>query len=162
MLIFLTSQLISIYLLVFHPFYVGITEVYYNKNSKSLEITLKLFTDDFENALSKHSGRNILLNCDEAIQKYAPLLESYINEKLGIRLAGQKAQLIYLGSEVDDEAIWNYLEVKNIGGLSEIIIRNEIFFEIFENQMHLVHFNVAGKKKSYQLNRRKPEATYSL
>jgi vacuolar-type H+-ATPase subunit F/Vma7 len=159
--IFLSKCLISIYFMGFHPFYVGITEINYNESSHSLEITLRFFTDDFENALSKHSDMNILLTHEDALQKYAPQIERYIKEKLEIILAGKKAHLNYVGSESDEEAIWTYLEVKNIREISEVLIRNEIFFELFDTQMHLVHFNVAGKKKSYQLNRRKPEAKFS-
>ncbi|MCC5931701.1 MAG: hypothetical protein JJU28_20815 [Cyclobacteriaceae bacterium] len=159
--IFLIRYLISIYLLGTHPFYVGITEINYNKNIDNLEITLRLFTDDFENALRNRSGLNILLSNEEALQKYSPLIESYIKEKLRVSFSDKAGEIIFLGSEIDDEAIWSYLEVKNIHGASDIIIRNEIFFELFDTQMHLIHFNIAGKKKSYQLNRKNPEAKFT-
>jgi hypothetical protein len=37
-----------------HPVYVSITEVEYNTIEKSLEVSCKIFTNDFEKALSQH------------------------------------------------------------------------------------------------------------
>ena len=43
-----------------HPFYIAMTDINFNKQDKALEVSVRIFTDDFESALRKHhSGINI-------------------------------------------------------------------------------------------------------
>jgi len=52
----LTSSLIFIlfFCLAFkHPFYLGVIDLKYNSTEKSIQGSIKLFTNDFENALKK-------------------------------------------------------------------------------------------------------------
>lgn len=45
-----------------HPFYVTVTEISHNAGDKNLEISCKIFTDDFETALLKENGVKIDLS----------------------------------------------------------------------------------------------------
>ena len=50
-------------LLGFHPYYVSVTEINHNATDKTLEISCKLFTDDFEKALAdKYKMKVDLIN----------------------------------------------------------------------------------------------------
>ena len=41
-----------------HKFHLGFTQIGYNAQSKSTAITIRLFADDLENALSQRSGES--------------------------------------------------------------------------------------------------------
>ena len=50
----LYQWLIVAYTALIHPFFVSMTDINYNDNNKSLEISVRIFTDDLENTLRKY------------------------------------------------------------------------------------------------------------
>src|SRR6218665_2646707 len=60
----------------FHAFHTSLTEIQYNARDKSLEVTIRLFTDDLENALTKiNNGQKVMIggkndNSDAVLSKY--------------------------------------------------------------------------------------------
>ncbi len=134
-----------------HPIYVSVTEIEYNAKEKNLEISCRIFTDDFEKTLRKyHSGRIDLLN--ESMKKQMePLVKSYIEQHLQIKADGKKLHPEFLGFEQQDEAIASYWQVTGIAAPRQISLFNNLLFEYQEQQMNLVHVTVNGIRKSHRL-----------
>ena len=62
-----------------HPFYVSVTEINHNASEKSLEMSFKFFTDDFEHVLEKSNKAQLDILSDKekaAFDKYIPLYVS--------------------------------------------------------------------------------------
>jgi hypothetical protein len=75
-------SIVLIYLgwLVFsHPFYISLTEIRQNSNSKNLEIAQKIFWDDLEISLSAYH--------QESFDILNPTDEKKLNDKIGIYLS---------------------------------------------------------------------------
>ncbi|WP_207428002.1 DUF6702 family protein [Pedobacter sp. SYSU D00535] len=59
-------QLITSIFALIHPFFVSVTEIRHNEKTKSLEISSKLFFDDFEHALGANYKQKLdILNPSE-------------------------------------------------------------------------------------------------
>ncbi|HXL58320.1 MAG TPA: DUF6702 family protein, partial [Chitinophagaceae bacterium] len=56
--IFLQLLMIA-YVGLIHPFFVSMTDINYNSKEKELEISVRIFTDDFENTLRKYHSTKI-------------------------------------------------------------------------------------------------------
>ena len=54
--------LIPFFDLFAHPIYISVTEVHYDKNSKSCELSIKCFADDLEKALSEWNDEKFQLS----------------------------------------------------------------------------------------------------
>ena len=146
----------------FHPFYISLTEIRYNQNQKSLEIAQKIFWDDLEVALAGiYETKVDFLNPSnrEALEDMA---KSYLLEKNEIMVNGQKINFDYLGFEIEEEAVWFYMEALKVPLPQIVQIRNEVLIEQFEGQQNIVNFYKDQKPKSLILYKGKEIGTLNF
>ncbi|MES1222052.1 MAG: DUF6702 family protein, partial [Bacteroidota bacterium] len=84
-------------------------------------------------------------------KKTEQLVSDYIGKHLKIKVDGKFVSLEFLGYQQEEEAIWNYFEVKNIPSFKTIEIDNDILFESHEQQTNIVHVIKKGKRQSREL-----------
>ena len=144
----------------FHPYFVSVTEIQHNKKEKTLEISCKIFTDDFEKTLRQNYNTRVdLLN---PINKAAmdKLVTDYIKKHLRITADAKALQLQFVGFEKDEEATWCYFQVTNIATLKKVDVTDNLLFEYKKEQINILHVIVNGNRKSTKLDN--PEAIASF
>jgi hypothetical protein len=132
----------------FHPFYISLTEIRYNPENQSLEIAQKIFWDDLEVALAKIYGTKVNFLNPSNRDALEGMVKSYILEKNEIMVNGQKLNLDYLGFEIEEEAVWFYMEALKVPSPNNVQIRNEVLIEHFEGQQNIVNFYLEKSPKS--------------
>lgn len=135
-----------------HPFYISVTEISHNAADKNLEISCKIFTDDFETSLSKSSGTKVDLFNPKNKQAADKQISAYIKRHLNLKLDNKPVVLDFVGFERENEAVWSYFQVPNISAPKKIDIINDLLFESFNQQINLVHVSVGSSRKSTKLN----------
>lgn len=135
-----------------HPFYVSVTEVNHNAIDKNLEISCKVFTDDFESTLSKNYNTKVDLFQPKDKALVEKLISDYIKKHLVIKLNGKPVALEFVGFEREEEAIWSYFQVSNTPAPAKIEIMNNMLYDAFDKQINLMHVSVGGHRKSTKLN----------
>ena len=132
-----------------HPFYLGLTELTY-KGGPTIQLSLRLFTNDLEDALKKTSKKNIDLLNPKNKAEMDSILFSYISQRLSISINSKIKKLDYIGYEKEEESIWAYLEIKNTEVLKAISVENKILYDFLPQQTHivrLVRFDVIDSRK---------------
>ena len=129
-----------------HPFHVSVIEINHNAADKTLEISCKIFTDDFEKILAKNYQRKVDLINPSDKAPMDSLVKKYILSHLVIS-ANDKP-----------EAAYSYIEVENIPVLNKIGISTNIMYDQFEDQVNIMHVIVNGNRKSTKLNFPETEA----
>lgn len=141
-----------------HPLHVSVTEINHNAGEKTLEISCKLFTDDFEKVL----GMNYKTRIDLINPPDRPVMEKLVNQfvqgHLKIEVDGKPVQFHYLGYEKDNDAIYSYFQVNDIPVAKKIEITNSLMHELYSDQINLMHVIVGGKRKSTKLDYPEKEA----
>ncbi len=145
-----------------HPFHVSVTEITHNAPEKTLEISCKIFTDDFEKVLSKNYKTKVDLINPPNKAAMDSLVKKYIFSHLAIKANGRPVQFSYLGFENDHEAAYGYIEVSNITSLSRLDISTSVMYDMFDDQMNIFHVIVNGNRKSTKLNYPDKEAVLSF
>lgn len=135
-----------------HPFYVSTTEVNHNAADKNLEISCRIFTDDFEATLNKAYQSKIDLFNPKDTAAVDKLIFDYIKKHLVIRLDGKPVSFEYVGHEREEESVWSYMQVPNTNTPKKIEISNNILYDAFDQQINIMHVSVAGNRKSAKLN----------
>lgn len=136
-----------------HPFYVSVTEIDLKENS--LQVSMKIFIDDLESTLEKQGKPKLNLgeeNENEYSQEY---IKQYLLPRFYVKVNDELASYKYVGQEVEEDAIWIYLEIKNVTKVKSLEVMNSIITEKYEGQSNLVHTNINGEKKSMVLNKMK-------
>lgn len=145
-----------------HPLHVSVTEINHNAADKTLEISCKLFTDDFEKVLAQNYKTRVdLINPPDrpAMEK---LVNDFVHMHLAIKADGKPVQLSYLGYEKDNDAIYSYFQVENIEAVKKIEVINNILHELFTDQINLMHVIVGGKRKSVKIDYPDKKASFSF
>lgn len=143
-----------------HPFYVSVTEINHNAGDKNLEVSCKIFTDDFETALTKMSGSKVDLFNPKDKAEVEKRIASYLKKHLVIKLDGKPVILEFVGFERENEAVWSYLQVSNTVAPKKMEINNDLLYDAFDKQINLMHVSVGGNRKSTKLNY--PDASVSF
>ena len=131
-----------------HDYHASITEVKFNPRSQTLEVAVKVFTDDLESALTKRSKSKVQYQAASA--KVNELVAAYLQASLTFEVTKGKAlPHRFVGSEEEADAVWIYLEVPvDSKTLDHIYINNKVLTELFADQMNIVNVTYNGKISS--------------
>ena len=123
----------------------------YNPKGKTVEISLRVFSDDLEKALSaNHQNQKFVFEIND---KNDPFVEQYIRKHFIItNPKNQERNYQYIGKEKEGEAIWIYLEMPLIDSLKGSKIQNDVLMEFFDDQTNIVNIFINNDKKSYLYN----------
>jgi hypothetical protein len=144
----------------YHPIFVSVTEIEHNAKDKTLEISSKIFTDDFEKTLRLTYKTYVDLLKPKDKNTMNKLVADYVQKHLQIKVDGKLVTLQFLGYEQDEEGIVSFYEVKNIAAIKKLDITNNILFEYKKEQISIIHTTVNGNKKSTKLVN--PDEKYSF
>ena len=131
-----------------HPFHNSVTEMTYNAKDQVWEISLRLFQDDLEQTMSAVTGKKFkLIPGDDASES---VLDSYLRKHFRFH-AGKQISTPYrwVGSELQQEVVWVYVEIPTSSDLAGSYLENSIFFDEFDDQTNIVQWSFSGQKKSY-------------
>ena len=143
-----------------HPIFVSVTEINHNAASKTLEISCKIFTDDFEQILRLQNKEKIDL-IDPAYKKAMTMrVNTYIQKHLQLKVDDKNVVLQFLGFEQQEEGVISYFQVNNIATVTKLTITDNILYESRPQQMQIIHVMVKGERKSSSLNN--PEEAVSF
>ena len=138
-----------------HPFYMSVTEFTWKEKEKSLSTSVKMFTNDLEEALSKSTGKKVDLINGTNKAELNQWITDYIKKRLSIKVNGQSLNFQFIGFEREEDAIWSYIEYKNCPKPKKVSIENSLLYDYINTQINIVHFEAAANKKSSKVN--KPE-----
>ncbi|MCI0751509.1 MAG: hypothetical protein L0Y35_06700 [Flammeovirgaceae bacterium] len=152
-----TSAVLTSLVLAFHPIHVSVTEIEFDEKDRRLEIMMRIFIDDLNDAIKnskKIESLDILepgtgLTTDQ-------LVGEYVLKHFAIKVDNKLQKTSYLGSEKEDNALICYIEVSNIKKMKTIEVTNDIITELYDDQSNLVHVTVRGKVKSLRLMKSTP------
>lgn len=138
--------------LFFHPYYISMTDINYNNKAKSLEVSVRIFTDDFEKVMRKNCNCKVDLLKPQNKKATDVLINQYIQQHLQLKVNGQAKTLEFAGYQQEEESTWNYFQIKDVQQVKKIEMNNSLLHDYREEQINMVHFNINGKEQSDKLN----------
>jgi hypothetical protein len=132
-----------------HPYYVSVSELAWNASSKNCEVSIKIFTDDFEEAL-KQAGTPCDLLKGKAAENN-PRIFAYLEKHFQVRTNGTTVRLRLVGYETNADATWVYLEGSSSLPPAKVEITNDILYEVKKEQVNIMHLASGEKRKSFRL-----------
>jgi hypothetical protein len=131
-----------------HDFHTSLTEINYNSKTSSLELSVRVFTDDLELTLTNlNKGKLVKIEDPDAVVD--PLIEQYIRKNLALVSPEKEVKFgKFYGKEKEADATWLYLEVFDCKQIRNFTIYNNIMQEMFSDQTNLVNITVGNQKKT--------------
>ncbi|WP_299704310.1 DUF6702 family protein [uncultured Pontibacter sp.] len=130
-----------------HDYHASITDAKYNPRTQSLEVAVKVFMDDLENALSRRNKTKVTYSQSPQVQQW---VQEYIGAGISFELEkGKTLRHTFVGSEQEADVVWVYFEVPlQTKELTHLYVRNVVLQELFNDQMNIVNLDYKGKISS--------------
>ena len=149
---------------VLHDFHLSKTEVHYNVHNQSLEVTLHIFIDDLELAMGQLGMDSVYISTHRERADADSLIHQYLKTAFAVEVDGQPVTFSFLGKEESEDliAIWCYLEGLHVSDPKEVVIRNSVLTEIYEDQKNMVSFTTNQIRKFFLMDDEVQEAQIRL
>src|SRR5450631_4364028 len=135
-----------------HPLYITVTEINHNAKDRTLEVSCKIFTNDFETVLGKLVNAKVDLTAPKDKKAVEKLISDYIEKHLQLKADGKPAVLHYAGSEKETDATWSYFQADGVPTCKKLEITNSLLYDGFEQEINIMHVTVGGERKSNRMN----------
>jgi len=132
-----------------HPYYVSTMEIDYRPDRSALQITIRVFTDDWQLMLNTDYDQDLRLDPDSDAAQTVIHSSDYLQKEIELKLNHNKVQPVFLGREYQDDQIVFYLEIKDVAEVKTLTVSNSILFEVLDGQQNIVRIKTPIKRKSY-------------
>ena len=128
-------------LLAVHPLHTSLAQVSFDTHAKTVNVSLRVFVDDFTNAASMWAKGN-------PARMTAPIA-GYAAASFTLREAGGKpVQLTSCGEKRVGDLMWVCLNGQITKGPSGSSVISRILFDHFEDQVNIVQASYDGRKSN--------------
>ncbi|MFT6136452.1 MAG: hypothetical protein ACJAZM_002957 [Cyclobacteriaceae bacterium] len=124
----------------------------YDSDDKHLKISVRLFLDDLEVGLKPFMADDRYDIMDSSKwDETQNAIRQYFTNNLKLKTGNKEIAFTYLGSEVEVDAMWCFLEVEKLRPFEELTVEYRALTEVFNDQENLVHVRKDGTVKSCRL-----------
>jgi len=128
-----------------HKFHASLTQIEVNASASTVEVGIRVFVDDLEEALTRRAGRRVRL---ETTARFDSLAFDYVSASLRIEGAnGKRLGFRWIGRESSVDVVWLFVEAPLEGQLDGGRLENNLFFELFDDQVNTVNIK-DGKRRT--------------
>ena len=133
---------------VAHDYHVTHTTLYLNKETNSLEITVKVAIEDLERALNTKNNK-FNIGTQNELETVNNMISNYVSNILKIDFNNQDIKYKFIGKEVHNNLhdIYLYFEgfvYEKVNNFT-IYLENKLFIENEPNQINIVLFEIFDK-----------------
>lgn len=147
---------------VLHPFFVSVIDINHNAKESTAEISVRIFTDDFEKTLQSFSKSKIDLTHPADKVFVDKQIVAYISQKLKLKINNQPVVLHYLGYEIQRESVWSYFEVQKVAPFKKVEVNCSLLYDFESSQTNIFHIKSNGVEKSYKLDNPDVSTSFSF
>jgi len=128
------------------------TEIEQDKTNNTLEISVRIFTDDFEKTIRQtYTGKVDLMNKNEKSNS-EKLIQQYITKHLSLKADGKPLTMRFDGFESEEGSIWSYFECPNISSIQSLEVNNTILYDYEDQQINFIHVKAQGIDETTKLD----------
>lgn len=156
-----------------HPYYISLVNMYWNEETKTYQVSIRLFWDDLEQALEEKHGNKAYLATEWEIEQANKWIFEYLDEHVKVWTvtsgttrdashgleqdanldpsslqSDQSVSWTWIGREDEMDVVWCYIESDIIEDPKQIALDVTIFHELFRTQTNLVNLTLSSNEKS--------------
>ena len=123
----------------FHPVHVSVTNVDLDPETGIINVSVKLFSDDFEDLILRKYEVQLMITRQEDPGEHIAALDSYVADALQFTINGRETvEMNFSGFELNEEAIWLFYTYEYGGKIRKMMVCNELMPEKFDDQTNLM------------------------
>ena len=123
----------------YHPIHVSVTNIELDPDAGKIELSVKIFSDDFQDMILRQYGVMLNLVEQEDPGERINVINGYIADALKVEINGKVTiDAGFTRSELNEEAIWLYYEYEYDKRIRRMKVDNRIMLDHFDDQTNLV------------------------
>jgi hypothetical protein len=127
-----------------HKFHASLAEVEYVPSTHVVEVAIRVFPDDLEDALAQRAHKHVRLdrtpNAEQLAAEYVQTAFRLVDA------TGNEARFEWVGMEVKADSAWLYVQASAPNGVAGMKLRDALFFELFPDQVNTVNVKQASAR----------------
>jgi hypothetical protein len=136
-----------------HPFFISVTEIEHNAKEKTLEISCKIFTDDFEKTLRlNYAATKVDLVNVKDKPAMDRIVNDYVQRHFSVTVDGRNLALKFIGFQRQEEAVYSFFEVADVASVKKLAVTDNLLYDYKKEQVSMVHVTVGGNLKSTRMH----------
>lgn len=145
-----------------HPFFVSVIEINHNTKEATVEISVRVFTEDLEKTLQKYATVRVDIVSPANKDFLDKQISNYLSQKIKLKINGQPVVFTYLGHEIQKESVWSYLEIPKIAVIKKIEIDCTLLYDFEKEQSNIIHVKGKNMDKSFKLDNPKSNTVFEF
>ncbi len=155
----LSALLIAAGSLFAHGYYVSTSNMEYNTQTETIDVSIKTTAHDFEQILETKYNIRIHIETIADSSEIGLYIQTYLNENYTLKSNEVQATMKYIGKEVTlRDELFFFISFSGVKNPKTIQIRNTLLFTEFPQQQNIVHYKLGDLSKSVTLVAAKPES----
>lgn len=139
-----------------HKYYVSITEIVANEETKTLEVSARLFINDLDDALFNSFNKRFELGTSRELAETDKYLKIYFMSHFQLKINDEWVPIRFIGKDFDGyDIVYCYFEVSYNEPITQLEIKNTSLLELFSEQENIIKLNINGLQKSLKLTKQK-------
>lgn len=136
-----------------HDIHLSKTDIVYNHQTESLEITLHIFIDDLESVLAMQGNTGLKICTPKESENAEYLISEYLKKNLKISTGNTELEWNFLGKEISDDlfAVWCYMEVEKPPLGKDLKVEVNLLNELYDDQKNIVKVEFDKTHKEFFL-----------
>ena len=146
--------MIYIYLffsLSIHPIYISTSDVVIK--DKIINIEIKLFLNDLEDALRLNNGFSISIDENKKLNKNFEFVNSYLSDNFNIFIDSKELEIFYSKRNIINGVLQLNATLKVNEEILSIRIINKILLDVYDNQSNVLFLKNSKKKEFYKFDK---------
>lgn len=135
-----------------HPIHVSITEAEFDEERRAIEISHRIFIDDLEKEIEEESGIKSVSFSREEKSWIDTELQKYLKRHFQLSLNGKQLESRYLGYELENDAIYIFVEYLKVRKFKSVQVKNDILLNMYDDQVNLLHFKWKKETRSLRFD----------
>jgi len=141
-----------------HAIYLSVVDL--NYQSKATEITVKVFSDDLEDAIYNLTRNRVKMGSD--CHGHKEVISSYFSRYLKISVNGNSMKYEWKSCEINDDSIWLSFTGDNPGTIQKISVKADYLMELFPAQTNVINITSGESRRFMKLTINEREATVTF
>ncbi|NSW46238.1 MAG: hypothetical protein HPY79_10540 [Bacteroidales bacterium] len=143
-----------------HPVHITVTNIEPNASKACFEVSIKIFTDDLESAISQEFKKNIGLIAQKPSSDINKLFLNYINDHFKIKINDQfihPSKVKFIKYSTVENATWLYFEFKIPSKIKHISLYNNLLNHLYPDMTNLVIIKWNQQEQGYTFTKSQTE-----
>ncbi len=141
-----------------HAIYLSVVDLNYQPDAT--EITVKVFSDDLEDAFYNLTRNRVKMGSD--CHGHKEVITKYFSRYLKISVNGNSMKYELKSCEINDDSIWLSFTGENFGTIQKVSVKADYLMELFPSQTNVINITSGESRRFMKLTIDEREATVTF